>query len=106
MLSKDARVVPALLQFLNAAPDAAVRQLAGVLVRKRITVHWIKQAPELQLAIKHVLLERIVAEPECVPSAPLPTPPGRLPGHTTFTDSQRRSRRLRLRFHSVPRAPV
>jgi hypothetical protein len=66
VLSKDARIVPALLQFLTAASDAAVRQLAGVLVRKRITVHWIKQAPELQVAIKHVLLERIVGEPECV----------------------------------------
>lgn len=45
----------------SAAPEA--RQLAAVLMRRRLGGHWRKYAPALQAQIKSALLERVGAEP-------------------------------------------
>ena len=38
--AKQAAIVPLLLERLAGAPDPRVRQLAAVLLRKRVTSHW------------------------------------------------------------------
>ncbi|KAH7569802.1 hypothetical protein JRO89_XS05G0002100 [Xanthoceras sorbifolium] len=44
-LAKDPQVVPALVQHLRTAKTPNVRQLAAVLLRKKITGHWAKFPP-------------------------------------------------------------
>ena len=44
-LAKDPQVVPALVQHMRTAKTPNVRQLAAVLLRKKITGHWAKLSP-------------------------------------------------------------
>ncbi|KAJ8759642.1 hypothetical protein K2173_009289 [Erythroxylum novogranatense] len=61
-LAKDPQVVPALLQHLRTAKTPNVRQLAAVLLRKKITGHWPKLSPQLKHLVKQSLIESITME--------------------------------------------
>ncbi|KAK3222483.1 hypothetical protein Dsin_009508 [Dipteronia sinensis] len=61
-LSKDPQVVPALIQHLRTAKTPNVRQLAAVLLRKKITGHWAKLSPQLKHLVKQSLIESITLE--------------------------------------------
>lgn len=61
-LAKDPQVVPALVQHLRTAKTPNVRQLAAVLLRKRITGHWAKLTPQLKQYVKQSLIESITVE--------------------------------------------
>ncbi|CAI7918461.1 unnamed protein product [Closterium sp. NIES-54] len=62
-LSKDPAVLLALLHFLKAGPAPDVRQLAAVLMRKKVTGLWAQQPAEAKASIKSALLESIALEP-------------------------------------------
>ncbi|KAJ0038431.1 hypothetical protein Pint_22615 [Pistacia integerrima] len=61
-LAKDPQVVPALIQHLRTAKTPNVRQLAAVLLRKKITGHWAKLSPQLKHLVKQSLIESITIE--------------------------------------------
>ncbi|KAI5574530.1 hypothetical protein POPTR_010G169800v4 [Populus trichocarpa] len=61
-LAKDPQVVPALAQHLRTAKTPNVRQLAAVLLRKKVTGHWAKLPPQLKLLVKQSLIESITME--------------------------------------------
>lgn len=61
-LSKDPQVVPALVHHLRTAKTPNVRQLAAVLLRKKITGHWSKLSPQLRQVVKQSLIESITME--------------------------------------------
>ncbi|KAG6398678.1 hypothetical protein SASPL_140145 [Salvia splendens] len=61
-LAKDPQVVPALVHHLRTAKTPNVRQLAAVLLRKKITGHWAKLSPELRQLVKQSLIESITVE--------------------------------------------
>lgn len=47
-LSAQPQVVPDLLQRIQSSQDAQVRQLAAVLLRKRVSRHWAQLSPEVR----------------------------------------------------------
>ncbi|XVE85510.1 hypothetical protein DITRI_Ditri17bG0096400 [Diplodiscus trichospermus] len=61
-LAKDPQVVPALVQHLRTAKTPNVRQLAAVLLRKKITGHWAKLPPHVKQLVKQSLIESITME--------------------------------------------
>ncbi|KAI3707851.1 hypothetical protein L2E82_36724 [Cichorium intybus] len=61
-LAKDPQVVPALVHHLRTAKTPNVRQLAAVLLRKKITGHWAKLTPQLRQLVKQSLIESITME--------------------------------------------
>ena len=61
-LAKDPQVVPALVQHLRTAKTPNVRQLAAVLLRKRINGHWAKLYPQMKQEVKQSLIESITVE--------------------------------------------
>lgn len=61
-LAKDPQVVPALVHHLRTAKTPNVRQLAAVLLRKKITGHWAKLPPQLRQLVKQSLIESITME--------------------------------------------
>jgi len=61
-LAKDPQVVPALLQHMRTAKSANVRQLSAVLLRKKITGHWMKLSPQVRDSVKSALIESITVE--------------------------------------------
>jgi hypothetical protein len=61
-LGKDPAIVPKLLEQVKGAHHAEVRQLAAVLLRKKIAGLWMKLTPEVQGNVKMVLLESIARE--------------------------------------------
>ncbi|KAI5661542.1 hypothetical protein M9H77_20865 [Catharanthus roseus] len=61
-LVKDPQVVPALVHHLRTAKTPHVRQLAAVLLRKKITGHWAKLSPQLRQLVKQSLIESITVE--------------------------------------------
>ncbi|KAF5813829.1 putative importin-beta domain, importin beta family [Helianthus annuus] len=61
-LAKDPQVVPALIHHLRTAKTPNVRQLAAVLLRKKITGHWAKLPPQLRQLVKQSLIESITME--------------------------------------------
>ena len=65
-LSKDPQVVPALVQHLRTAKTPNVRQLAAVLLRKKITSHWPKLSSHLKQLVKSSLIESITLEHRCL----------------------------------------
>lgn len=63
---KDSKAVPALFEILATSSDLAVRQLASVELRKKLSKSnkvWVKQPIEIRDGIKAKLLEIIAAEP-------------------------------------------
>ena len=65
-LSKDPALVPALVEQLRLAPDAQVRQLAAILLRRRTLSLWLKLPEPTRDALKAALVDAIVREPRCV----------------------------------------
>lgn len=65
-LAKDPQVVPALVQHLRTAKTPNVRQLAAVLLRKRITGHWAKLSSQTKQEVKQSLIESITVENRCL----------------------------------------
>ncbi|KAB2628407.1 importin-4 [Pyrus ussuriensis x Pyrus communis] len=61
-LAKDLQMVPALVQHLRTAKTPNVRQLAAVLLRKKITGHWAKLSPQIKHLVKQSLIESITME--------------------------------------------
>lgn len=61
-LAKDPQVVPSLVHHLRTAKTPNVRQLAAVLLRKKITGHWAKLSPQLRQLVKQSLIESITVE--------------------------------------------
>ncbi|MCD7470859.1 hypothetical protein HAX54_011043 [Datura stramonium] len=61
-LAKDPQVVPSLIHHLRTAKTPNVRQLAAVLLRKKITGHWAKLSPQLRQLVKQSLIESITVE--------------------------------------------
>ncbi|XP_019169356.1 PREDICTED: importin-4 [Ipomoea nil] len=61
-LAKDPQVVPALIHHLRTAKTPNVRQLAAVLLRKKITGHWGKLSPQLRQLVKQSLIDSITVE--------------------------------------------
>ncbi|KAL3620856.1 hypothetical protein CASFOL_035768 [Castilleja foliolosa] len=61
-LAKDPQVVPALIHHLRTAKTPNVRQLAAVLLRKKITGHWGKLSVDLRQLVKQSLIESITVE--------------------------------------------
>ncbi|CAI9770123.1 unnamed protein product [Fraxinus pennsylvanica] len=61
-LAKDPQVVPALIHHLRTAKTPNVRQLAAVLLRKKITGHWGKLSPQIRQLVKQSLIESITME--------------------------------------------
>lgn len=55
-----------LMQQMISNPQANVRQLASVLLRKRIVKHWAGLTPEVQTGVKTALIDRIVNESESI----------------------------------------
>ncbi|XP_068648422.1 uncharacterized protein [Aristolochia californica] len=61
-LAKDPQVIPALVHHLRTAKTPNVRQLAAVLLRKKITGHWAKLSPQQRQSVKAALIESITLE--------------------------------------------
>lgn len=61
---KLSQCVPDLMQQMMQNPIPNVRQLASVLLRKRIMKHWKALTPEVQGEVKRALIDRISNEPE------------------------------------------
>lgn len=61
-LAKDPQVVPALIHHLRTAKTPNVRQLAAVLLRKKITGHWAKLSAPIRQSVKSSLIESITVE--------------------------------------------
>ncbi|XP_039127166.1 probable importin subunit beta-4 [Dioscorea cayenensis subsp. rotundata] len=61
-LAKDPQVVPALVHHLRTAKTPNVRQLAAVLLRKKITGHWAKLPTHVKNSVKAALIESITIE--------------------------------------------
>ncbi|XP_065270616.1 importin-4 [Emys orbicularis] len=57
-------VLPQLCQLLAGAPDPQIRQLAAVLLRRRLTKHWRKLNPEEQDRLKNLVLGALQQEAE------------------------------------------
>jgi hypothetical protein len=74
VLGKEPGVVLALLEQLQRATDTQVRQLAAIMLRKRVGAHWSKLPEAAQSALMAALLEAIVREPWCVRGAEPPPP--------------------------------
>ncbi|XP_024542572.1 importin-4 isoform X1 [Selaginella moellendorffii] len=61
-LARDPELVPALLHQIRNARSANVRQLAAVLLRKKIVGLWMKLNPQLHASLKNLLLESITLD--------------------------------------------
>ncbi|XWS22893.1 hypothetical protein CRYUN_Cryun29cG0075000 [Craigia yunnanensis] len=61
-LAKDPQVVPAFVPHLRTAKTPNVRQLVAVILRKKITGHWAKLAPQVKQLVKQSLIESITME--------------------------------------------
>lgn len=61
-LARDPQVVPALVQHLRTAKTPNVRQLAAVLLRKKIISHWPKLPPHAKAPLKQALIDSITLD--------------------------------------------
>uniref|UniRef100_A0A8C5PG40 Importin N-terminal domain-containing protein n=1 Tax=Leptobrachium leishanense TaxID=445787 RepID=A0A8C5PG40_9ANUR len=61
---KDPMIIPALCDVLRGSPDMQIRQLAAVLLRRRLTKHYKSIPSEQRETLKSLLLEAIQREPE------------------------------------------
>ena len=62
-VARDANVVPALLTHARGDPDPQVRQLAAVVLKRRVLGHWPRLDRETQEHVKNILLDGVVKEP-------------------------------------------
>ena len=63
---KKPSCVPSFVSQMQHSPHPHVRQMAAVLLRKKINSHWIKLQPSDHAVIKQVLLGCLGAEPEAL----------------------------------------
>ena len=63
VVARDASVVPALLTHARGDPDPQVRQLAAVVLKRRVLGHWPRLPRDAQEQVKHILLDGVVKEP-------------------------------------------
>ena len=63
VVARDANVVPALLTHARGDPDPQVRQLAAVVLKRRVLGHWPRLPRDAQEQVKHILLDGVVKEP-------------------------------------------
>ncbi|CAN6295687.1 unnamed protein product [Urochloa humidicola] len=61
-LARDPQVVPALVHHLRTAKTPNVRQLAAVLLRKKITSHWPKLPLDSKASLKQALIDSITLD--------------------------------------------
>jgi importin-4 len=61
--TKKPASVPVLLGIMKTSTQPQVRQLAAVLLKKKIVAHWPKFTPQQGSEIKATLLEAVVQEP-------------------------------------------
>ncbi|ONL96234.1 ARM repeat superfamily protein [Zea mays] len=61
-LARDPQVVPALVHHLRTAKTPNVRQLAAVLLRKKITSHWPKLPADSKASLKQALIDSITLD--------------------------------------------
>ncbi|CAL4938634.1 unnamed protein product [Urochloa decumbens] len=61
-LARDPQVVPALVHHLRTAKTPNVRQLAAVLLRKKITSHWPKLPLDAKASLKQALIDSITLD--------------------------------------------
>eukprot|EP00741_Cyanophora_paradoxa_P021221 tig00000237_g20482.t1 len=61
---KQPECVGVLLHLIQACPEPQVRQLAAVMLRKKIATHYGRIPADLQASVKTVMLESIVKEPQ------------------------------------------
>ena len=62
-LAKDPQIAPLLLTHARDDPAPEVRQLAAVILKRRVLTHWSKLPGEIQEHVKGVLLDGVVREP-------------------------------------------
>ncbi|GJN08396.1 hypothetical protein PR202_ga26309 [Eleusine coracana subsp. coracana] len=67
-LARDPQVVPALVHHLRTAKTPNVRQLAAVLLRKKITSHWPKLPRHGKASLKEALIDSITLDHRAVGS--------------------------------------
>ncbi|KZT55244.1 ARM repeat-containing protein [Calocera cornea HHB12733] len=64
---RNPQCVPGLFQIIITSPDAGVRQIAGVELRKRVAGHgsklWLENPLEIRTALKKNILEFVLIEP-------------------------------------------
>ncbi|XP_072013320.1 importin-4-like [Amphiura filiformis] len=61
---KDPSIVPSLCNILLTSTNPQIRQLAAVLLRRRIIKQWTKVDPQVQHNLQEVLLPVVLQEPE------------------------------------------
>eukprot|EP00249_Psilotum_nudum_P024844 c29306_g1_i2 orf=418-3579(+) len=61
-LAKDPAIIPSLVYHVRAAHSSNVRQLAAVLLRKKIIGHWMRLTTQVRDSVKSSLLESITME--------------------------------------------
>jgi importin-4 len=62
-LSRDPHVVPSLLAIARSDADANARQMAAVILKRRVIAHWQRLGESTRDAVKQSLLEGVVREP-------------------------------------------
>eukprot|EP00611_Tribonema_gayanum_P025635 TRINITY_DN588_c0_g1_i2.p1 TRINITY_DN588_c0_g1~~TRINITY_DN588_c0_g1_i2.p1 ORF type:complete len:1076 (-),score=449.83 TRINITY_DN588_c0_g1_i2:206-3433(-) len=62
--TKKPQCVPALMSTMQISPHEQVRQLAAVLLKKKIAAHWAKFTPAEQAQVKNALLAAVGQEPQ------------------------------------------
>jgi hypothetical protein len=67
-LGKNVAVVLPLLELLQCAEQPETRQLAALVLRKRVSALWPKLPSETREALKTTLLDAVAREPACAPS--------------------------------------
>jgi importin-4 len=73
-LARDPQVVPALVHHLRTAKTPNVRQLAAVLLRKKITSHWPKLPLDSKASLKQALIDSITLDHRSFTDHLSPTP--------------------------------
>ncbi|KAF8756352.1 hypothetical protein HU200_011069 [Digitaria exilis] len=73
-LARDPQVVPALVHHLRTAKTPNVRQLAAVLLRKKITSHWPKLPLDSKASLKQALIDSITLDHRSFTNYLSPTP--------------------------------
>jgi len=62
-LSRDPHVVSSLLAIARSDADANARQMAAVILKRRVIAHWQRLGESTRDAVKQSLLEGVVREP-------------------------------------------
>ncbi|XP_033626576.1 importin-4-like isoform X1 [Asterias rubens] len=61
---KDPNIVPGLFNVLTTSTNPQIRQLAAVLLRRKVIKQWTKLSPEVSHNLKQILLQVLLQEPD------------------------------------------